>query len=143
MAKKQYALLESIFDAACIIEDAAGGGDEPSTKKGWFTRLKDNLGGIKNDLKNEVNFRKEYMKLGAANGLGGAVSAAKDLAVNDISKMGSGIKTGALATGRHVKAHKTAYGAGLLGLGATGAGAYALHNKIAGLLTGHHDEDEA
>jgi hypothetical protein len=146
MAKKeQYVLLESIFDAACIIENEAAGGDDGTPpKKGWLASVKDALGGAKNSLKNEFNLRKDYIKQGYAdNGVRGVGSAVKDVAINDISTATSGIKKGALATGRHVKGHKTAYGAGLLGIGATGAGAYALHNKIAGLLTGHHDEDEA
>jgi hypothetical protein len=48
---------------------------------------------------------------------------------------------------RNVAANKETYKGGLIGMGlgtaAAGAGAYALHNKIAGLLAGHHDEDEA
>jgi hypothetical protein len=142
MAKKQYVLLESIFNTACIIENeanpAAGGGDEPSSKKGWLASVKDALGGVKNS----AAFRINRVKQGYTDsGLGGAGKQIKDMAVSDISKIGSGIKRGALATGGHIKAHKTAYGSGLLGLGAAGAGAYALRDKIAGLLTGHHDDE--
>jgi hypothetical protein len=139
MAKKdQYVLLESIFNTACIIEDEATGGDDGTPpKEGWLTKMKNALGGVKNS----AAFRINRVKQGYAdNGFGGAGKQIKDMAVSDISKVGSGIKTGALATGRHIKAHKTAYGAGLLGLGAAGAGTYALRDKIAGLLTGHHDE---
>jgi hypothetical protein len=141
MANKQYVLLESIFNTAYIIEEAAStGGNNGSTppKEGWFTKVKNRLGNLKNNLKDDINFRKEYMKLGMADkGLRGAGSALKDLALNDISAAASGIKKGATAAGGHIKAHKTA--SGLLGLGAAGAGAYALHDKLAGLL-GHHDE---
>jgi hypothetical protein len=140
MAKKeQYVLLESIFNTACIIENEATGGDDGSTpKKGWLASVKDALGGVKNS----AAFRANRVKQGYADsGLGGAGKQIKDMAVSDISKISSGIKRGALAAGGHVKGHKTAYGAGLLGLGALGAGGYALHDKIAGLLTGHHDDE--
>jgi hypothetical protein len=139
MAKKdQYVLLESIFNTACIIEDEATGGDDGTPpKEGWLTKMKNALGGVKNS----VEFRANRVKQGYAdNGLRGAGKQLGQMAMSDVLKAGSGIKRGALAAGGHVKAHKTAYGAGLLGLGAAGAGTYALRDKIAGLLTGHHDE---
>jgi hydrogenase maturation factor HypE len=123
MAKKEQILLENIFDAASVIEEAITSSwdsrirPQPTTK--WGKAMK------------ELGARKDTLKLAMAHGgIKDVGKELKNMAKDDLWNAGYTMKKGAKAAGGHVMANKTAYGAGLLGLGAAGAGAYSLHDKL-------------
>jgi hypothetical protein len=123
MAKKKQTLLENVFDAASVIEEAIVG------TAGTRSRPYPNhpLGPLMAELGDRWDAIKMAKKFG---GTREAFNEFKNIAKDDLSNAGYAIKKGAKAAGGHIKAHKTAYGSGLLGLGAAGAGAYALRDKL-------------
>jgi len=103
-----HVLLESIFNTACTIEEAAGGKKGGST---FFTRA-----GRKADK--AVNF------------LNKKITAAGSGIKSGASYAGSKIKSGVSAVGGHLGANKGSYIGGLLGAGLGAAGGYALSDKL-------------
>jgi len=103
-----HVLLESIFNTACTIEEAAGGKKGRST---FFTNA-----GRKADK--AVNFlNKKVTAIGS-----GIKSGA--------SYVGGKLRTGASAVGGHLSANKAPYISGLLGAGLGAAGGYTLSDKL-------------
>jgi hydrogenase maturation factor HypE len=120
MAKKKQTLLENVFDTASVIEEAI--------TADWDRHINPPPTTMLGKLKKELGARKDTLKLAMAHG--GVGRELMNMAKDDLSNAGYAMKKGAKAAGGHIKAHKTAYGSGLLGLGAAGAGAYALHDKL-------------
>jgi hypothetical protein len=160
MAKKEQILLENIFDAACVIEESFLSKAFHKTKH--FTQ---NVGDvIKSGVNKAANFVSDKTKTTMADRMKRGMDRTKDFVydkADDIrskmSQIRGNLDDQARAIGKHVNANKTAYGAGLLGLGAAGAGAYALrdklgdavddtgeamhslHNKISDIINAHHE----
>jgi hypothetical protein len=129
MAKKEQTLLEGIFNTASLIEEVLlyGPNGEPLPERSRAEEVIDNV------------------RRNIAYPTGIATNKVKKIANEIGNKVGE--KVGNTAVGRHVIANKKAYKAGakggLLGLGLTaaGLGGYALRDKIAGLLAGHHGDE--
>jgi ElaB/YqjD/DUF883 family membrane-anchored ribosome-binding protein len=167
MAKKeQYVLLESIFDTACVIEESMLGKFTHAAGKAVnkIKNVAQNVGdSMKGGVNKAANFVADKTKTTIADrmkkGMGRAMDFASDKAYDIKSKMSQlhdNLNDRVNAVGNHVNSNKTAYGAGLLGLGAA-AGAYglrdklgdaaddageamhSLHDKLANLINAHHE----
>jgi hypothetical protein len=128
MAKKEQILLENIFDTACVIEE------------GIWNKVGRAVQGARDYVKGGVNKAANFvadktkttMTDRMKKGMGRINDFVSDKAYDLKSKMSQlhdNLNDQARAVGKHVNANKTAYGAGLLGLGAA-AGAYGLSNKL-------------
>jgi hypothetical protein len=132
MAKKEQVLLENIFDAACVIEESILSKTAHKVK-----HIAQNAGNvIKGGVNKAANFVADKTKASIADRMRRVIGRTKDFSsdiADDIrskmSQIRGNLNDQARAIGKHVNANKTAYGAGLLGLGAA-AGAYGLSNKL-------------
>jgi Sec-independent protein translocase protein TatA len=133
MAKEEQILLENIFDAACIIEESFLG--KTARKVGRAVQGARDY--AKSRINDAANFVADKTKTTIADRIEKGMRPVKDF-ISDkaydlkskMSQLRDNLNDQARAVGKHVNANKTAYGAGLLGLGAAGAGAYALRDKI-------------
>jgi gas vesicle protein len=140
MAKKEQILLENIFDAACVIEESFFGKITHAAGKAVrkIKNVAQNTGDYaKGRINDAANFVADKTKTTMADRMRKSMGSIKDFASDKaydikskMSQLHDNLNDQARAVGQHVNANKTAYGAGLLGLGAAGAGAYALHDKL-------------
>jgi gas vesicle protein len=132
MAKEEQILLENIFDAACVIEESFFG--KAARKVGHAVQGARDY--AKSRINDAANFVADKTKTTIADRMRKGMRPINDFVsdkTNDLkskmSQLRDNLNDQARAVGKHVNANKTAYGAGLLGLGAA-AGAYGLSNKL-------------
>jgi hypothetical protein len=149
MAKKEQSLLENIFDAASVIEESIVG--TAGTRSRPYSK------GLLGPLKDELKDRWDTIRLAKAHGgTRDAVNEFKNIVKDDLGNASYMMKKKAKAVGGHINANKSAYGAGLLGLGAgvaakslydnahdiadtAGEHIHSLRDKLAGLIATHHE----
>jgi hypothetical protein len=119
MSKEEQMLLENIFDAASVIEEAI--------TSSWDKRINPQPTSMLGKFKKELEARKDTLKLAKAHG--GMKDVGKELmnmAKDDAWNVGYTMKKGAKKT---ADAARSALGPGLVALGGA-VGGYTLRNKI-------------
>jgi Mg2+ and Co2+ transporter CorA len=119
MSKEEQMLLENIFDAASVIEEAI--------TSSWDKRINPQPTSMLGKFKKELEARKDTLKLAKAHGgMRDVGKELKNMAKDDLWNAGYTMKKGAK---KAADTARSALGPGLVALGGA-VGGYSLRNKI-------------